>query len=65
MEETKLTKKIPTPNLRDKIAISILPEIVREQGQLKYGYGGCDNVLYDNCKLAYKIADSMIMAREN
>lgn len=59
-------KKIKTDNktLRDEFAMSALQEIIREQGQLKYGYGGCENILRNNCDLAYKIADVMINARK-
>ena len=49
--------------IRDEIAISVLPEIVKQQGQLQFQYGGCKNILTDNCHLAYKIADAMIEAR--
>lgn len=51
-------------DLRDIIAAQVLTEVIREQGQLKYSYGGCENILYDNCKLAYKIADVMICVRD-
>lgn len=51
--------------LRDKMAMHVISEIVKEQGQLKYEYGGCQNVLDANCNLAYKIADGMLKARKN
>ena len=56
-------KQINTTTIRDEFAMSVISEIVKEQGQLKHGYGGCNNVLRDNCDLAYKIADAMLDAR--
>jgi hypothetical protein len=50
--------------LRDKIALHVLPEIIRETGQLKYKYGGAQNLLVLNCRFAYTIADYMLQARK-
>ena len=49
--------------LRDKFAIAILPVII-SNSQTEYKYDGADNILLADCKLAYKIADAMIKARE-
>ena len=50
--------------LRDEIAIAVISEIVVEQGQLQYNYDGCRNVLRENCRLAYLIADCMMEIRK-
>lgn len=60
----KRKTKNEAKTLRDEFAMSIIPEIVKEQGQIKHNYGGCSNILRDNCDLAYKIADAMIEARK-
>lgn len=49
--------------LRDQIATSVISKILEVQGQFKYSYGGCENILYENCQLAYKIADAMLNVR--
>jgi len=59
----KVLDEITGETLRDRFAAQVLPEILREQGQLKYQYGGCENVLYDNIRMAYKIADAMVRVR--
>ncbi|HUM48528.1 MAG TPA: hypothetical protein PLD84_16465 [Chitinophagales bacterium] len=50
--------------LRDEIAVRVIPEIIRERGQLNNGYAGCSNVLESDCHFAYRIADEMLKARD-
>ena len=48
--------------LRDEFAMNILPRIMKD-GEHKYR--GCENILDDDCRFAYKIADIMIRIRKS
>ncbi len=47
-------------SIRDAVAISVLPEILKASNQLHNYYGGADNILESDCFFAYKIADTFI-----
>jgi hypothetical protein len=60
----KTQNNIMEQTLRDKFAASVISDIIRNNKQSKMYYRGCENLLDDDCRMAYNIADAMIKARK-